>query len=89
MPMTIIEALSIGTIPIIAYSINTEKMVDDKINAILYDPNEIDGLKKALIYFEGLTDQERLNMSAAGIQKYHAMYTEKAHMDKIIEIYFN
>lgn len=89
MPMTIIEALSIGTIPIIAYSINTEKMVDDKINAILYDPNEIDGLKKALIYFEGLTDQERLNMSAAGIQKYHAMYTEKSHMDKIIEIYFN
>ena len=89
MPMTIIEALSIGTIPIIAYSINTEKMVDDKLNAILYDPNEIDGLKKALIYFESLSDEEKSIMSASGIQKYHTMYTEKEHMDKIVEIYFN
>ena len=89
MPMTIIEALSLGTIPIIAYSINTEKMVDDKINAILYDPNEKDGLKKALNYFEGLTEAERLNMSLAGIKKYQSMYTEKTHMGKIIEIYFN
>lgn len=89
MPMTIIEALSIGTIPIIAYSINTEKMVDDKLNAILYDSNEIDGLKKALIYFESLSAEERATMSASGIQKYHTMYTEKAHMDKIVEIYFN
>ena len=89
MPMTIIEALSIGTIPIIAYSINTEKMVDDKINAILYDPNEADGLKKALIYFEALSDKERLNMSQAGLRKYKDMYTEKTHLDKIVEIYFN
>jgi hypothetical protein len=63
--------------------------IDNKINAILYDSNEIDGLKKALIYFEGLSDQDRLNMSAAGIKKYNEIYTEKAHMDKIVEIYFN
>ena len=88
MPMTIIESLSIGTIPIIAYSINTEKMIDDKINGILYDPNDVNGLDNALNYFEQLSYDQINEMSKACILKFNAMYTEKAHLEKIIEIYF-
>ena len=89
MPMTIIEAFSLGTIPIAAFSINTEKMIADKVDGILYDPNDPEGLIKAVGYFEQLSDQEKQKMSKMCIDKYKNLFTMQKHMDKLINIYTN
>jgi glycosyltransferase involved in cell wall biosynthesis len=89
MPMTIIEAFSLGTIPIAAYSINTEKMIADKVDGILYDSNDPQGLIKAIAYFENLSDQEKQEMSKMCILKFKNLFTMQKHMDKLIDIYTN
>jgi glycosyltransferase involved in cell wall biosynthesis len=89
MPMTIIEAFSLGTIPIAAFSINTEKMIADKVDGILYDPNDPQGLIKAIAYFEQLSEQEKQKMSKMCIVKFNNLFTMQKHMDKLIDIYTN
>ena len=89
MPMTIIESLSLGTIPIIAHSINTEKMIDNGINGILYDSNDPNGLNKALDFFESLSTEQKNLMSQMAIEKFNSMYSETMHLEKIKDIYFN
>lgn len=89
MPMTIIESLSLGTIPIVASSINTCKMIDDKINGILYDSSDPAGLEKAIYYFESLDSSELIQMSNEAKNKFINMHSEKAHLEKIKQIYFS
>jgi glycosyltransferase involved in cell wall biosynthesis len=88
MPMTIIESLYCGTIPIIATSINTKLMIDDRVNGILYDSNDPAGLENALVYFDSLNSNEKKQMSIEAINKFYGMYSENVHFDKIKEIYF-
>jgi glycosyltransferase involved in cell wall biosynthesis len=89
MPMTIIESLSLGTIPIIAKSINTETMIENGINGILYDSNDNNGLNKALDFFESLSIEQTNLMSQMAIEKFNHMYSETTHLEKIKDIYFN
>ena len=86
--MTIIESLYCGTIPIIATSINTKLMIDDRVNGILYDSNDPTGLENALAYFDSLNIYAKRKMSNEAINKFYAMYSENVHFDKIKEIYF-
>lgn len=88
MPMTIIESLSLGTIPIVAFSINTNNMIEDKINGILYDSNDPAGLDKAIKYFESLNSSERNKMSIAAKNRFFNLYSENVHLEKIKQIYF-
>ena len=89
MPMTIIEAFSLGTIPIAAFSINTEKMIADKVDGILYDPNDPEGLIKAIAYFEQLSTQEKEKMKEMCLLKFNNLFTMQKHLDKLIDIYAN
>ena len=89
MPMTIIESLSLGTIPIIAHSINTDKMIDDRINGILYDANDSNGLNNAINFFESLSTEQKNIMSQMAILKFNTLYSEKVHLEKIKDIYLN
>jgi glycosyltransferase involved in cell wall biosynthesis len=89
MPMTIIESLSLGVIPIVAFSINTEKMIADKVDGILYDANDPEGLIKAIDYFEQMSIIEKGIMAKMCERKFNDMFTEQKHMEKLIDIYIN
>jgi glycosyltransferase involved in cell wall biosynthesis len=89
MPLTIIEAQCLGTIPIVAKLINTEKMIVDGEDGILYEPANEQSLIDAIHRFEQLTPEKLLYMSNNARNKALQLYTEDTHMKLISEIYNN
>lgn len=87
MPLTIIEAQSLGTIPIVAKLVNTEKMIADGVDGLLYEPPNHLGLLDAIHRFEQLSPEKLLAMSNNARNKALKYYTEDAHMKLISEIY--
>ena len=89
MPMTIIEAQCLGTIPIVAKLVNTEKMIDDGVDGFLYEPANEHGLMDAIHRYEQVSSEKLLEMRNNARRKALQFYTEEAHMKLISEIYNN
>ncbi|MGI9138016.1 MAG: glycosyltransferase family 4 protein, partial [Sediminibacterium sp.] len=87
MPMTLIEAQSLGTIPIVASSINTNNMIEHGVDGFLYDANKPNALLEAIIHFESLSLAELHTISNNALNKSLKLYGEIAHIKKIKEIY--
>jgi glycosyltransferase involved in cell wall biosynthesis len=87
MPMTIIEAQMMGTIPIVAKSINTNKMIENGIDGLLYDPNERESLINIIEHFESLTSEQLAKLSINARNKSLNIYSEERHLEKMLEIY--
>lgn len=87
MPMTIIEAQCLGTIPIVAKLVNTEKMIVDGVDGLLYEPANELSLMDAIHRFEQLSPLQLLTISNNARNKALQFYTEDAHMKLISEIY--
>lgn len=87
MPMTIIEALSTGTIPIVAASVNTEMMIESGKNGFLYESGNIDDLNKVIAIFESKNTDELNRLSANAYSEYLATYSANNQMKFINEIY--
>lgn len=87
MPMTLIEAQSLGTIPIVASSINTNNMIEDGVDGFLYDPSLPNALMQLIIRFESLSSAQIDTISSNARNKSLKLYGEIAHIKKIKEIY--
>lgn len=87
MPMTIIEAQSMGVIPIVAASINTNNMIQDGVDGLLYEANNPDSLLGALNRFEAIPPHELLTIAQNARNKSLNVYGEWTHIEKIKEIY--
>jgi glycosyltransferase involved in cell wall biosynthesis len=87
MPMTLIEAQTMGTIPIVAASINTNNMIEHGIDGFLYDANKPNALMEAILHFESLSKSELHTISNNARNKSLKLYGEIAHIKKIKEIY--
>jgi len=88
MPMTLIEAQTLGTIPIVAASINTINMIEDGVDGFLYDATKPNALMDVIIRFESLSAAELDTISNNARNKSLKLYGEIAHIKKIKEIYF-
>lgn len=87
MPMTLIEAQTMGTIPIVAASINTNNMIEHGIDGFLYDATKPNALMEAILHFESLSTAELHAISNNARIKSLKLYGEIAHIKKIKEIY--
>ncbi len=87
MPMTIIEALSKGTIPIVATSVNTTLMIQPGQNGFLYEAGNIDDLIRVISIFEALNTMERNKLSQNAYQQFLDTYSEAIHLKTIEGIY--
>ena len=87
MPMTLIEAQTMGTIPIVAASINTNNMIEHGIDGFLYDAAKPNALMEAILHFESLSSIELDTISNNARNKSLKLYGEIAHVKKIKEIY--
>jgi len=87
MPMTLIEAQTMGTIPIVAASINTNNMIEHGIDGFLYDATKPNALMEAILHFESLSSAELHTISNNARNKSLKLYGEIAHIKKIKEIY--
>lgn len=87
MPMTLIEAQTMGTIPIVAASINTNNMIEHGIDGFLYDATKPNALMEAILHFESLSSTELHTISNNAQNKSLKLYGEIAHIKKIKEIY--
>ena len=87
MPMTLIEAQTMGTIPIVAASINTNNMIEHGIDGFLYDATKPNALMEVILYFESLSTSELHTISNNARNKSLNLYGEIAHIKKIKEIY--
>lgn len=87
MPMTLIEAQTMGTIPIVAASINTNNMIEHGIDGFLYDASKPNALMEAILHFELLSSIELDTISNNARNKSLKLYGEIAHVKKIKEIY--
>ena len=87
MPMTLIEAQTMGTIPIVAASINTNNMIEHGIDGFLYDASKPNALMEAILHFESLSSIELDTISNNARNKSLKLYGEIAHVKKIKEIY--
>ena len=87
MPMTLIEAQTMGTIPIVAASINTNNMIEHGIDGFLYDASKPNALMEAILHFESLSSTELDTISNNARNKSLKLYGEIAHVKKIKEIY--
>jgi len=87
MPMTLIEAQTMGTIPIVAASINTKNMIEHGIDGFLYDAAKPNSLMEAILHFESLSSTELDTISNNALNKSLKLYREIAHIKKMKEIY--
>ena len=87
MPMIIIEAQTMGTIPIVAGSINTNNMIEHGIDGFLYDATKPNALMEVILHFESLSTSELHTISNNARNKSLNLYGEIAHIKKIKEIY--
>jgi glycosyltransferase involved in cell wall biosynthesis len=87
MPMTIIEAQTMGAIPIVAKLVNTEKMIEDGVDGFLYEAGNTKSLRDTIQRFEMLSDSEKHILAQNAYNKAIKYYTEDAHMKLITEIY--
>ena len=87
MPMTLIEAQTMGTIPIVAASINTNNMIEHGIDGFLYDATKPNALMEVIVHFESLSTYELHTISNNARNKSLNLYGEIAHIKKIKEIY--
>jgi glycosyltransferase involved in cell wall biosynthesis len=87
MPMTLIEAQSFGTIPIVASSINTNKMINNGVDGFLYTSNSATALNEAITHFESLSPKALDTIATNAKNKFLKHYGESNHIKKIAEIY--
>ena len=87
MPMILIEAQRMGTIPIVAASINTNNMIEHGVDGFLYAAGDAKALMNAINVFESLTPNEIAIISANARNKSLKLYGEIVHIKKINEIY--
>lgn len=87
MPMTLIESQSLGTIPIVAASINTNNMIEHGVDGFLYEAGNAQALRDVITRFESLSNIEMEQLSANARNKSLKLYGEIAHIKKIKEIY--
>lgn len=89
MPMAIIEAQCLGTIPIVAKLVNTDQMIEDGVDGFLYEPANEQSLIDAIHRFEQLSPIKLLEIRNNARRKALQIYTEEAHMKLMSEIYTN
>jgi glycosyltransferase involved in cell wall biosynthesis len=89
MPLTIIEAQCLGTIPIVGKLVNTEKMIVDGVDGFLYEAGNAKSLMEAIHRFEQLSPDQLAILSQNARKKALEFYTEEAHMKLMSEIYNN
>jgi glycosyltransferase involved in cell wall biosynthesis len=87
MPMTLIEAQTMGTIPIVAASINTNNMIVHGVDGFLYDATSPNALLETIMYFDSLSISELQTISNNARNKSLKLYGEIVHIKKIKEIY--
>jgi glycosyltransferase involved in cell wall biosynthesis len=85
--MTIIEAQSLGAIPIVASSVTTEKIVDHGVNGFLYTPGNEADLLSVIDLFESLSI-ESLNTLSKNVQAHFLKtHSSEQHTKAITAIY--
>jgi glycosyltransferase involved in cell wall biosynthesis len=82
---TIVEAFAHGT-PVIASAMGgITELVTDNYNGFLFSPADPEGLCKALIHFEGLTDNRLVRQNT--YETYKRNFLPSANFSKIMSIY--
>ena len=85
--MVIIEAFACAT-PVIASAIGeAENLVNDKINGLLFEPNNETDLLDKVLYYESLSIEDKLQYKANALKAYRDNYTPEINLKKLISIY--
>jgi len=88
MPLSIIEALQVGT-PVISSNVGVMKeMIQHKVNGLLFNPNDINDFKTALEYFDTLSANERELYNKAAYNSFEKNYTPQQNISQLKKIYF-
>lgn len=86
MPMTIIEAFSMGT-PVIANKLGAmESMIEDGVNGLHFNQS-IDDLVSKISYWNNLSDIKKKEFSKAAIDSYKMRYTPEKNLHMLLSIY--
>jgi len=86
MPMTIIEAFSVG-LPVIANNLGAMKsIIEDGVNGFLYDGTK-KGLLLAMDRLQKLDDRDKFVMRQNAYQSYLDQYTANVNLERLEEIY--
>lgn len=87
MPMTILEAFSLGT-PIIASNLGAmASMIKDGYNGLHFNPLDFEDFGRQLKYYYGLMDDEKHKFGLNSILTYNEQYTSKVNIKKLLKIY--
>jgi glycosyltransferase involved in cell wall biosynthesis len=83
-PMTILEAFSTGT-PVIASNIqNLDELIIDKVNGLLFKPNDINSLNNTINFFD-MGNNKYLYQNALSI--YQKRFSPKSNYIQLMNIY--
>lgn len=86
MPMTIIEAFSLGT-PVIANKLGAmESMIEHGINGLLFNQSSFDLISK-LEFWNNLNDFEKDKFSKGAFESYEKNYTPEKNLKMLLSIY--
>lgn len=87
MPMTIIEAQSVGTIAIVAASVNTKRMIQTGENGFLYEAGNINSLMQVIDIFESKSFDELNSLSTRVQQQFLEQYSEIQYLKAAEQLY--
>jgi len=87
MPMTILEAFSLGT-PVIASRIgNMSEIIVDGFNGLLFNVGDPDDLRIKLEYWDNLNESEKSRFSLNARQTYEDLYSPEKNLNMLLDIY--
>lgn len=87
MPLTIIEAMQVGTLVISSEVGVMKEMIQDKVNGLLFRVNDKKNFQAAIQYWEGLSAIEKEQYYLAAYTSFIENYTPKKNAEALLEIY--
>jgi glycosyltransferase involved in cell wall biosynthesis len=87
MPMTIIEAQSVGTIAIVAESVNTKRMIQTGENGFLYEAGNMNSLMQVIDIFESKNFDELTSLSNRVHRQFLEQYSETQYLKTAEQLY--
>lgn len=87
MPMSIIEAFSVGCIPITTPVGGCVNMIENAINGFISQDMSLDAYVKAIESVINLSNIEKQSMKQAGIRTFSEKYSIQTCVDNYIKLY--
>jgi len=89
MPMTIIEALAVGT-PVIASNLGAmSSMISNEKNGLHFTANDPKDLKKQICYWNAVSVTQKQNYGENALASFQDNYTAKSNLNQLLYIYIN